>query len=122
MSEERFYRASVCGDEGLYDIEDGCIIINVRSNIDLDDNWNNVVDLLNNQAETITHLEEEIGARENDLTIVHRKNKELQTRNLELNHMNEQLRKINKEIGDDLYNCRLNKNTISELISHNKTK
>ena len=47
MSEKRFYRASVCGDDGLYDKEDGCIIVNVRSNIDLDDNWNTVVDKLN---------------------------------------------------------------------------
>ena len=61
--------------------------------------------------QTVQHFEEECGARENDLTIVHRKNKELQTENLELIKMNEQLRKINKTIGDDLYNCRLNKNT-----------
>ena len=31
-------------------------------------------------------------------------------------NMNEQLREINKEIGDDLYNCRLNKNIISEKL------
>lgn len=33
-----------------------------------------------------------------------------------LNYENEQLREINKEIGDDLYNCRLNKNIISEKL------
>lgn len=66
--------------------------------------------------QTVQHLTEEIGARENDLTIVHRKNKELQTENLELKHMDEQLREINKTIGDDLYNCRLNKNIISEKL------
>ena len=31
-------------------------------------------------------------------------------------NMNEQLRAINKEIGDDLYNCKLNKNIISEKL------
>lgn len=30
--------------------------------------------------------------------------------------MNEQLREINKELGDDLYNCRLNKNIIAEKL------
>ena len=29
---------------------------------------------------------------------------------------NEQLRGINKEIGDDLYNCRLNKDIVSEKL------
>ena len=53
MSEKRFYRASVCGDDGLYDKEDGCIIVNVNSNIDLNDNWNTVVDLLNEQQDII---------------------------------------------------------------------
>ena len=57
MSEKRFYRASVCGDDGLYDKEDGCIIVNVRSNIDLDDNWNTVVEKLNEQQELIEELQ-----------------------------------------------------------------
>lgn len=56
MSEKRFYRASVCGDEGLYDKEDGCIIVNVRSNIDLDDNWDTVVEKLNEQQDLIEEL------------------------------------------------------------------
>jgi len=34
----------------------------------------------------------------------------------ELKEENEQLREINKELGDDLYNCRLNKNIISEKL------
>ena len=34
----------------------------------------------------------------------------------ELYDENKQLRKINKELGDDLYNCRLNKNIISEKL------
>ena len=50
--------------------------------------FDEVEGLLNIQQSTITELEEE----------------------------NEQLREINKEIGDDLYNCRLNKNIISEKL------
>lgn len=34
----------------------------------------------------------------------------------ELFEENEQLREINKELGDDLYNCRLNKNIIREKL------
>lgn len=34
----------------------------------------------------------------------------------QLREMNGQLREINKELGDDLYNCRLNKNIISEKL------
>ena len=33
-----------------------------------------------------------------------------------LKEENEQLRRINKEIGDDLYNCRLNKDIVSEKL------
>ena len=60
MSEKRFYRASVCGDDGLYDKEDGCIIVNVRSNIDLDDNWNTVVDKLNEQQAIIKSKDKQL--------------------------------------------------------------
>lgn len=45
-------------------------------------------DIMNEQQATISKLEEE----------------------------NEQLREINKELGDDLYNCRINKNIISEKL------
>lgn len=53
--------------------------------------------------------------------IVNEKGVELTAREVvdclnELNYENEQLRAINKEIGDDLYNCRLNKNIISEKL------
>ena len=60
MSEKRFYRARVCGDDGLYDKEDGCIIVNVRSNIDLDDNWNTVVDKLNEQQAIIKSKDKQL--------------------------------------------------------------
>ena len=47
-----------------------------------------ICDLLNEQQATISALKEE----------------------------NEQLRGVNKEIGDDLYNCRLNKDIVSEKL------
>ena len=36
--------------------------------------------------------------------------------NKTLKEENEQLRGVNKEIGDDLYNCRLNKDIVSEKL------
>lgn len=42
--------------------------------------------------------------------------KPLINENEKLRGMNKQLREINKEIGDDLYNCRLNKNIIAEKL------
>lgn len=58
MSEQRFYFASVCGDEGLYDRqEEKCIISNIRSNVDLNMNWETIVSLLNEQQELIEELQ-----------------------------------------------------------------
>ena len=45
-----------------------------------------------------------------------KENKELKKQLNKKNTMNMQLREINKELGDDLYNCRLNKNIISEKL------
>jgi len=57
MGEKRYYLTSVCGDEGLYDRqEEKCVISNIRSNIDLCENWKNVVDKLNEQQATINLL------------------------------------------------------------------
>ena len=41
---------------------------------------------------------------------------EMLTNYKNLEKENEQLREINKELGDDLYNCRLNKNIISKVL------
>ena len=60
MSEKRFYRASVCGDDGLYDKEDGCVICNVRSNIDLEENWETVLDVLNELADENKELRNDL--------------------------------------------------------------
>lgn len=42
--------------------------------------------------------------------------KPLINENEKLRKINKQLREINKEIGDDLYNCKLNKNIISKTL------
>ena len=42
--------------------------------------------------------------------------KPLINENKQLKGMNKQLREINKKIGDDLYNCRVNKNIISKAL------
>lgn len=42
--------------------------------------------------------------------------KPLINKNVQLKETNEHLREINKELGDDLHNCRINKNIISEKL------
>ena len=75
---------------------------------------NSLVDENRELRQTVTHLEEECGARENDI--------------VNLKKENEQLKEINKEIGDDLYNCRLKQydiHTIKDLresFEHSKKK
>lgn len=51
-----------------------------------------------------------------DLTEIEDMLNELSEENNKLKETNRQLREINKEIGDDLYNCRLNKNIISKKL------
>lgn len=45
-----------------------------------------------------------------------KENEQLKKQLNKKNTMNMQLREINKELGDDLYNCRLNKNIIREKL------
>ena len=49
MSNERkpYYFAGVCGDEGIYNENKGCIIANIQSITDLQENWNTILDELN---------------------------------------------------------------------------
>ena len=61
-----------------------------------------VVDLLNEQQDTIFKLQDLCGKSDGE--------------NMKLQEENEQLREINKELGDDLHNCRLNKNIIREKL------
>lgn len=61
-----------------------------------------VTEKLNEQQAIISQLKQE--------------NKKLKKKSKKQNTMNIQLREINKEIGDDLYNCRLNKNIISKSL------
>ena len=98
MSEKRFYRASVCGDEGLYDKEDGCIIVNVKSNIDLDDNWNTVVEKLNELSEEKEYFERKKEYFLSKWSIVHAENIQLRQEIKELKKENEQLRILLKDL------------------------
>ena len=102
MSEKRFYRASVCGDEGLYDKEDGCIIVNVKSNIDLDDNWNTVVEKLNELSEEKEYFERKKEYFLSKWSIVHAKNIQLRQEIKELKKENEQLKKEYKIAIDEM--------------------
>lgn len=68
-----------------------------------------VVFVLNEQQSTITKLKELNGDKGKRIISLIRTNKTLKEEN-------EQLRGINKEIGDDLYNCRLNKDIVSEKL------
>lgn len=55
-----------------------------------------VVELLNNQAETITHLEEECGARENDITILQ---KTIQTQQIRIYCQDKEITKLLNQLG-----------------------
>lgn len=68
-----------------------------------------VVVLLNEQQATIKKLQDLCGESDGE-------NAKLRIENKKLKEMDEQLREINKEFGDDLHNCRLNKNIISEKL------
>jgi len=101
MSKERFkikpqddYWAVV--DE--YNEDKVCIINGIHTEIEAI--W--LCTLLNDQQATINELKEE--------------NKKLKRELNKQNTLNTQLREINKELGDDLYNCRSNKNIISEKL------
>lgn len=68
-----------------------------------------IVDCLNEQQATIKKLQDLCGESDGE-------NAKLRIENKKWKEMDEQLRAINKKIGDDLYNCRLNKNIISEKL------
>ena len=71
--------------------------------------------LLNEQQSTISALKEENDILKQKLRKNYIANKQYEEMK-RLQQENEQLRAINKKIGDDLYNCRLNKNIISERL------
>ena len=52
MSEKRFRKAYCCGDTGVVDkLEDDWFIENINSISDIEKNWDNVIDKLNQVAE-----------------------------------------------------------------------
>ena len=65
--------------------------------------------IMNEQQDTIFKLQDLCGQSDGE-------NSRLRTVNKNLKEINKQLREINKELGDDLYNCRLNKNIITEKL------
>ena len=89
-----------------------------------------IVNVLNEQQNFIYQLQDLCGESDSENAKLRLKNKELQEEiklikpvNLEqyeqivqLQEENEQLREINKKLGDDLHNCRINKNIISEKL------
>lgn len=78
-------------------------ILNVfKSSYDNRKHLNIIVDRLNKQQAIISQLRQE--------------NKKLKRQLNKQNTINIQLRETNKEIGDDLYNCRVNKNIISKAL------
>lgn len=87
-------------DPAIYDtITGNCYFINDEDDIE------RIVDLLNELSDENNILNK----NEDDL-------KECTIENIKLKETNRQLREINKEMGDDLHNCRLNKNIISEKL------
>ena len=105
MSEERF----VVGSNDIGEI----IVTDVETDrvyrYDSAVDFFGLIRLLNEQQSTITKLKELNGDKGKRIISLIRTNKTLKEEN-------EQLRGINKEIGDDLYNCRLNKDIVSEKL------
>ena len=88
-----------------------------------DEQIEELVGVLNEQQTTIQSLKSDKAIAEDYANIFEKENVKLRKQIGEqqatisaLNEENEQLRGINKEIGDDLYNCRLNKDIVSEKL------
>ena len=90
FDEDKIIDIEAIGDDGVLDLNDCCKI-------------------MNEQQDTIFKLQDLCGESDGE-------NARLRTVNKNLKEINKQLREINKELGDDLYNCRLNKNIISEKL------
>lgn len=88
--------------EEKVDEQQATISTMTEENKELGKNFEDLVDWASKIANRNVVLDEKIG--------------ELQRENKKLKEINRQLREINKELGDDLYNCRLNKNIIREKL------
>ena len=76
----------------------------------------NVLDKLNEQQDNLDELEKNFDDLVKWSSEIAKRNVVLDEKVGELQRENEQLRAINKKWGDDLHNCRLNKNIISEKL------
>lgn len=65
--------------------------------------------ILDDDEDGILAICELLNEKESIITVLKEENKKLKNQNT-------QLREINKEIGDDLYDCRLNKNITSKVL------
>ena len=65
MTEKRFHKAYCCGDTGVVDkVKNEWFIENINSISDIEKNWDNVIDKLNQVAEENEKLKEELGSFE----------------------------------------------------------
>lgn len=61
MTEKRFHKAYCCGDTGVVDkVKNEWFIENINSISDIEKNWDNVIDKLNQVAEENEKLKEEL--------------------------------------------------------------
>ena len=61
MTEKRFHKAYCCGDTGVVDkVKNEWFIENINSISDIEKNWDNVIDKLNQVAEENEQLKEEL--------------------------------------------------------------
>ena len=113
MTEKRF---KVCIDSnngvGLYDNSARLVFIkftNKEDAVSCKDSLKYQCNLMNELYDENEHLKKQI-------EIEKKWQLEKDKYYVKIKEENEQLREINKELGDDLYNCRLNKNIISEKL------
>ena len=65
MTEKRFHKAYCCGDTGVVDkVKNEWFIENINSISDIEKNWDNVIDKLNQVAEENEKIKEELGSFE----------------------------------------------------------
>lgn len=61
MTEKRFHKAYCCGDTGVVDkVKNEWFIENINSISDIEKNWDNVIDKLNQVAEENEQLKQEL--------------------------------------------------------------
>lgn len=75
-----------------------------------------IFDNENEKEMTALKTTEKLNEQQDIISQLKQENEKLKRQLNKQNTMNIQLREINKKIGDDLYNCRLNKNITSKAL------